>query len=268
MPGIGEEKASRIAYRSLTRYLGANSNYADARSGAIQAATDLYGACSVEVIATTNTWAAVGVGTSTSPYCSGEISGQFQFCIENGPNVYPEYRVPASPGATKTWSADNPAFGFSQLGQVDFAVLTQVPTYADATMLSVYIAHPNPSANMWRYYHVSTAVCNPTPPNCPPGQLCEVRMGQRTSPSKSTNQEITVSPNPADALVTLDLATPTVASTVLFIKDMLGRTLHTQLVPLGQRSVSIDVARLPAGSFIVTIASATGTTSKRFQVSR
>ena len=59
--GIGLDKASRIAYRNLTVYLTASSNYSVARAGAIQSATDLYGAGSPEVIATTEAWNAVGV---------------------------------------------------------------------------------------------------------------------------------------------------------------------------------------------------------------
>ncbi len=59
--GIGIDKAARIAYRNLTVYLTASSNYAAARAGAIQAATDLYGAGTPEVTATTEAWNAVGV---------------------------------------------------------------------------------------------------------------------------------------------------------------------------------------------------------------
>lgn len=60
--GIGTTDAGRIAYRNLTVYLGANSNYADARFYAIQSAIDLFGACTQQVISTTNAWYAVGVG--------------------------------------------------------------------------------------------------------------------------------------------------------------------------------------------------------------
>ncbi len=66
--GIGMDKAGAIAYRNLTVYLNSNSQYSDARNGAIQAAIDLYGAGSAEEIATTNAWHAVGVG---SAYDSG-----------------------------------------------------------------------------------------------------------------------------------------------------------------------------------------------------
>ena len=62
--GIGWEKAADIAYRNLTTYLVPNSQYADAREGALQSAADLFGSCSEEFIATAAAWYAVGVGLS------------------------------------------------------------------------------------------------------------------------------------------------------------------------------------------------------------
>ncbi|CAM3822165.1 MULTISPECIES: M4 family metallopeptidase [Flavobacterium] len=64
--GIGMDKAANIAYRLESVYLSANSTFANARSFGIQAATDLYGAASPEVIATTNAFYAVGVGAAYS----------------------------------------------------------------------------------------------------------------------------------------------------------------------------------------------------------
>lgn len=85
--GIGIDKAAAIAYRNLTVYLNANSQYSDARNGAIQAAKDLYGAGSAEEIATTNAWYAVGVGTA---YDSGGSGGN-EYCTSQGNNVNDEY---------------------------------------------------------------------------------------------------------------------------------------------------------------------------------
>ncbi len=62
--GISIEKSRMIAYRTLANYLFPTSNYADARFYSILSAIDLYGACSPEVIATTNAWYAVGVGSA------------------------------------------------------------------------------------------------------------------------------------------------------------------------------------------------------------
>lgn len=64
--GIGLDKAGAIAYRTLTTYLTSSSNYANARTYSIQAATDLYGATSNEVTQVKNAWNAVGVGGGTS----------------------------------------------------------------------------------------------------------------------------------------------------------------------------------------------------------
>ena len=62
--GIGIDAAAAIAYRTNTVYLVSSSNYANARTYAIQSATDLYGAGSAQVIATTNAWYAVGIGAA------------------------------------------------------------------------------------------------------------------------------------------------------------------------------------------------------------
>jgi Zn-dependent metalloprotease len=62
--GITMAKAEKIAFRTESVYLTASSTYAGARTGAIQAAIDLYGAGSAEVIATTNAFYAVGIGAA------------------------------------------------------------------------------------------------------------------------------------------------------------------------------------------------------------
>ena len=75
--GLGRERAAAIAYRNLTVYLSANSTFADARVGAIQAARDLYGPGSDEEVQTTNAWYAVGVG----PVYGGGGGGTPEACV-------------------------------------------------------------------------------------------------------------------------------------------------------------------------------------------
>lgn len=65
--GIGMLNAAKIAYRALTVYYTPSTNFANARLLTIQAAKDLFGNCSNEVIQTTNAWYAVGVGAIYSP---------------------------------------------------------------------------------------------------------------------------------------------------------------------------------------------------------
>ncbi len=82
--GIGMSKAGDLAYRLESVYLSANSTFADARTGGIQSAIDLYGAASAEEIAVTNAWHAVGVGNA---YGGGGAS----YCASASTNVNDEY---------------------------------------------------------------------------------------------------------------------------------------------------------------------------------
>ena len=72
--GQGITKASAIAYRNLSVYLINTSQYADARTYAIQSAQDLYGACTPEVTATATAWYACGVGGPYSAVASAAFS--------------------------------------------------------------------------------------------------------------------------------------------------------------------------------------------------
>jgi len=63
---LGIFDAGAVAFRNNTVYLWSNSQYADARFYAIQSAIDLFGACSPEVVTTTDAWYAVGVGSRTT----------------------------------------------------------------------------------------------------------------------------------------------------------------------------------------------------------
>jgi Zn-dependent metalloprotease len=64
--GIGLSEADAIIYRTNTVYLVPTSQYADWRTACINAATDLYGGSSNEVVQVENAWHAVGVGAAAS----------------------------------------------------------------------------------------------------------------------------------------------------------------------------------------------------------
>jgi len=70
----GITDAGKIAYRTLSVYLTASSQYADARTYSIISAADLFGHCSDAVIATTNAWWVCGVGAK---YDSGYVKAAF-----------------------------------------------------------------------------------------------------------------------------------------------------------------------------------------------
>ncbi|WP_217552019.1 M4 family metallopeptidase [Streptomyces sp. GbtcB6] len=65
--GIGRAKATAIFYRALTRYMVSSTDFHDARIATLKAATDLYGASSVEYRTVDQAWAAVDVTEANTP---------------------------------------------------------------------------------------------------------------------------------------------------------------------------------------------------------
>lgn len=59
--GIGIVDAAKIAYRNLTAYLTPNSTFIDAQNGSVQAAIDLFGANSNQLLQVKRAWFAAGV---------------------------------------------------------------------------------------------------------------------------------------------------------------------------------------------------------------
>lgn len=60
--GIGIEKATKIAYLTLTKYCSENSDYSNIRESWMKAAQELYGENSAEVQTVGKAWTAVGIG--------------------------------------------------------------------------------------------------------------------------------------------------------------------------------------------------------------
>lgn len=129
VPAQGFTKSSAIAFRNLTVYLTPNSDHADARFYAIQSATDLYGPCSPEAIATTNAWYAVGVGpefvfavtadfaTPTDSFCSVPAVVTFNNGSTNGGSYLWDF----GDGGTST--AVSPTHTYTQLGTYSVSVI-------------------------------------------------------------------------------------------------------------------------------------------------
>jgi Zn-dependent metalloprotease len=82
--GIGMADAAKIAFRALTVYFTSSTNYASARTYAIQAATDLFGSCGQQTITCTNAWYAVGVGAK---YTAAAVASNFSANSTNSCSV-------------------------------------------------------------------------------------------------------------------------------------------------------------------------------------
>jgi Zn-dependent metalloprotease len=120
--GIGIEKAQQIAWRNLVYYLTNSSDYMDARFYSLQAANDIFGACSPEAISATKAWYAVGVGND---FVYG-ADAQFSLSPASGctaPSVV-TFNNLSSNGNTYTWyfgdgtssTAINPSHTYTALG--------------------------------------------------------------------------------------------------------------------------------------------------------
>jgi Zn-dependent metalloprotease len=64
MAGLGNHKAARIWYKTLTEYLASDADFEGARTATIAAAEELHGAGSPEATAVMKAWAAVNVGAA------------------------------------------------------------------------------------------------------------------------------------------------------------------------------------------------------------
>ena len=71
--GIGLDDASAIAYRNLTNYLLPDSRYMDAATYSVQAAEDLFGEDSPQVLSTRSAWEAVGIYMDPRLFSSDSI---------------------------------------------------------------------------------------------------------------------------------------------------------------------------------------------------
>ena len=119
--GVSIDKAADIAYRLESVYLSANSTYANARTYGIQAATDLYGAGSPEVIATTNAFYAVGVGSAY---------GEINYCTSKGNSVSDEYI-----GRVQLAGIDNTSSGGN--GYSDFTSISANLTKGNSATINI-----------------------------------------------------------------------------------------------------------------------------------
>jgi Zn-dependent metalloprotease len=135
---IGMDNASRIAYRTLTNYLVPTSQYSDARYYSIQAAIDLYGECSPEVINVTNAWYAVGVGASYSNTVIASFTpSRNYFCSLPATVQFTNHSINATSylwnfGDGTTSTDTNPTHTYSAVGNYTVSLISTGSTYCSS----------------------------------------------------------------------------------------------------------------------------------------
>ena len=143
--GIGHLKVEKIWYRTLSTYLTSSSNYAAARTGAIKAAKDLYGAGSAECTGIEKAFSGISVpagtetcGGTTPPPSSSLVNGGFEsgqtgWTGTSGPITNNTGR-PAHGGSWKLWLGGNGSTA-SEYEQQAFTV----PSTATSPTLTYWI---------------------------------------------------------------------------------------------------------------------------------
>ncbi len=161
--GFGWADAGAVAFRNNTVYLVSTSEYMDARVGAIQAAQDLFGACSPEQIDVANAWYACGVGPAFSATVAASFSG----------NILTSCSVPTTITFTNTstnattafWdfgdmttdTAYSPSHTYTAPGTYNVSVSVSSACGTDQTTQNSYITINPPAAPT----ATGTQICNP-----------------------------------------------------------------------------------------------------------
>jgi len=165
---IGIDNAAAILYRTWATYLFPNAEYADARYYSIQAAIDLFGPCTPEVIATTNAWHAVGVGAAFIPGVTSDFSSPLTtYCqlpatvyFTNASNNAGSYVWDFGDGGSST--AANPSHIYTTSGTFDVKLIADGgPCGTDSVIKTAYITISLPSAPVT----TDTTICQNTSVN-------------------------------------------------------------------------------------------------------
>jgi len=185
--GITRFKARLIAYRSLTQYLTSTSTYIDARKASLQAALDLYGQCSEEIIAVGDAWHAVGV-ESLSPVYTINACGTYP---ASGTWLQAISTLTAANGCTTTITAGSAVY---------FTARDKVVLYPGfrATSGSDFVAYLEPCSST-RWITPPNEIMSDAEKGIRPvviGMADTVRSAIESKTAIAVSESVSVAPNP------------------------------------------------------------------------
>lgn len=256
--GIGIDKAAKIAYRCRVSYLTSYSEYEDARTFSIQAAMDLYGICSSEVIQTTNAWAAVGVGGVSPNLLCVNIVGPNSVCEEeindidyvfNANAVYNGITNPT--GVTFNWTPIPSGWTVSYSGTGN-KTMTVTNISSPVTKTVFVTATHTATALTATDSHIFTIEQDCCPPLC--------RFGEDYSPN---GLSILLFPNPTSGLLNYNFTSAT-SNVIITFYDTQGKLIYQ--IGTNESKGEIDISNFPAGIYLVKISDNFSTMSKFLQI--
>jgi len=288
--GIGITKAAAIAYRTLTNYLTPTSQYANARTLSVQAATDLYGATSNEVTQVNNAWNAVGVAaTVTPPPCTDnyesnesisaakvialntDLTGKIGTATDKD---YYKFTTLSTAPKLKVTLTNLPKnynlvlFNSSgkQLGASSNSGTTaESITYNTATTAATYYIEvlgvsSAYSATSCYTFRVATGSVN---------QLVDENSADitddLTNTSAMNNNDLLVYPNPAKGQLSIRFTASQEGNQDIYVTDLMGRTISRLSVPVteGINTITLPLNNYVPGMYFLNVV---GQQKTRFQV--
>lgn len=162
--GFGWYDAARVAYRNNCYYLVNTSEYMDSRTYSIQAAQDLFGACTPQVIDVTNAWYACGVGPVYSATVTAAFSGDILTSCSVPTTVnFTNTSTNASDaiwdfGDSSTDTAYNPVHTYTSAGTFNVQLIASSACGTNTTIQNSYITINPPSSPVAN----GTQICTPS----------------------------------------------------------------------------------------------------------
>ncbi|MEU2058342.1 M4 family metallopeptidase [Streptomyces bungoensis] len=136
--GIGRAKALQIWYKALTSYMTSSTNYAGARTAALNAAGALYGTNSAEYAAVGNAFAGINVGSHITPPSSGvTVTNPGNQSSVVGTAVSLQIQASSSNSGALSYSASGLPAGLSINGST--GLITGTPTTAGTYSTTVTV---------------------------------------------------------------------------------------------------------------------------------
>ncbi len=225
----------------------ASSVYSDFRTATIQAARDLYGDCSREVIQTTNAWAAVGVGgVSPNLFCVS-ITGPTLVCTSGmTPHYFASAIYNGTPvsGLIYTWTPPTD-WAWSTYGG-DELVATGVGAAGVKTLMvgAEYMGIPDNASLSVTVYQS----------NC-----------TRLADEENLAFDVNAYPNPTTGLLYYDIANYA-ENSILEVRDMQGAVVKQFNV--SNASGVLDLSDLTSGMYLLNLTDQFSSTTQHIQVIR
>jgi Zn-dependent metalloprotease len=258
--GIGIINAAKIAYRNMANYAQHQWSYADARTGSINAANDIFGACSLQSNQVRNAWKAVGVGDNTENCPKITINGTNRVIIIGSLPAYnttATYTVSTTPSVVDYLSHNAPS-GWSVVKNGNNYT---VNTNGVSGSLTVTAIKSGSQASASRSIMYSCPGCRP---NIDQGIV------DLDNQSGTTNaMKLNLSPNPSQGVLNINIegvSDETNSSKYVKIFDLQGKKVY-ETTFLGENT-ALSVENLINGMYILQINTASQSTVGKFIINK